>query len=68
MDTEKYSNTRYSDTGKQIKKALIDKGLTAKQLAHMVGTRPQYLNKIIHGERSGTKYMDEIRRILDIPA
>ena len=42
--------------------------MTAKQLAEMLGTTPQYLNKIIHGEKSGQKYIEEIKRILDIAA
>lgn len=54
--------------GKQIKKGMIDKGITATELADMLGTRSQYIDKIIHGERSGRKYMDEIRRILGIAA
>ena len=58
----------YTEMGKQIKKGMIDKGITAKELADMLGIRPQYINKIIHGDRSGSKYMDEIRRILEIAA
>lgn len=59
---------RYSAFGKQIAKGLIDKDMTAKQLADMLGTTPQYVNKIIHGERPGRKYLDQIRAILDIAA
>lgn len=47
-------------------KGLIDRDMTAVQLADAVGTRPQYLNDIIHGRRSGQKYMDEIERILKL--
>ena len=50
------SNKRnYSKLGKQIKKKLIDNDMTAAQLADALGTTPQYLNKILHGERSGEK-------------
>lgn len=42
--------------------------MTAKQLADAIGTTPQYLNKIIHGERTGDKYLDAIKSILDIAA
>lgn len=49
-------------------KQLIDKEMTAKQLADELGTTPQYLNKIIHGERSGEKYIEAIKSILDIVA
>lgn len=58
----------YTKLGKQIKKKLIDKNMTAKQLADALGTTPQYLNKIIHGERSGEKYIEAIKSILDIAA
>lgn len=60
------SNRVYSNTGKKIKKGLVDKDLSARQLSAMVGTTPQYLNKIIHGERGGNKYMGAICRILEI--
>ena len=59
---------RYSAFGKKIAKGLIDKDMTAKQLADMLGTTPQYVNKILHGERAGKKYLDQIREILDIAA
>ena len=58
--------SKYSTIGKQIKKQLIDKNMTAKQLADQIGTSPQYLNKIIHGERSGEKDIDAIKQILGI--
>ena len=62
------AKTGYSDLGKQIKKKLIDRNMTARQLADELGTTPQYLNKIIHGERSGEKYMEAIKSILNIAA
>jgi len=42
--------------------------MTARQLADLLGTTPQYLNRIFHGERSGEKYREAIRKILDMPA
>ena len=44
-------------------KQLINKEMTAKQLAHALNITPQYLNKIIHGDRSGKKYMEAIEGI-----
>ncbi len=58
----------YTSYGKEIKKKLIDRDMTARQLADLLGTTPQYLNRIFHGERSGEKYKEAIRKILDIPA
>ena len=52
--------------GKMITKRLIDLGMTQKELAQMIGATPQYLQKIIHGERSGKKYLASIEEILDI--
>lgn len=31
-----------------------------------MGTTPQYLNKILHGERSGAKYREKICELLGI--
>lgn len=59
---------KYSRFGKAVMRRLIDKDMTAKQLADAIGTTPQYLNKILHGERSGKKYIRAIREILDITA
>lgn len=62
------NKTEYSSLGKLIKKKLIDRNMTAKELADALGTTPQYLNKILHGERSGEKYIQAIKEILDIAA
>lgn len=58
----------YTSYGKEIKKKLIDRDMTARQLADQLGITPQYLNSIFHGKRSGEKYREAIRKILDIPA
>lgn len=58
----------YSELGKLIKKKLIDKNMTAKELADALGTTPQYLNSILHGVRSGEKYIQAIKEILDMAA
>ena len=52
--------------GKEIKKKLIDKGMTQVQLADRLGIGKQYLTKIMNGSRSGAKYMDEICNMLNI--
>lgn len=68
MQTSQAKKRKYTALGKKIMKQLIDKEMTAKQLADELGTTPQYLNKIIHGERSGEKYIEAIKSILDIVA
>lgn len=59
---------KYTDEGKRIKKCLIDRDMTAAELAERVGTTPQYINKILHGDRTGAKYLDSIRRTLGMTA
>lgn len=52
--------------GTKVRKKLIDLGMTQVELAALVGCNKQYLHKILCGERSGQKYLDEISRVLDI--
>lgn len=52
--------------GKKVKKRLVDKGMTSKELARLLGVKPQYVSKIICGERSGLKYRSQIMKILDM--
>ena len=40
--------------------------MTATELADALGTSPQYLNFILHGQRSGKKYIKKIEEILGI--
>ena len=41
-------------------------GMTQRELAARIGSTPQYLQKILHGERSGKKYLSSIEEILKI--
>ncbi|MDE7063368.1 MAG: helix-turn-helix domain-containing protein [Lachnospiraceae bacterium] len=52
--------------GKTIKLRLVELEMSQEELASMVGTTPQYINHIIYGERSGEKYIEEIKRVLQI--
>lgn len=52
--------------GKTIKLRLVELEMSQEELAAMVGTTAQYINHIIYGERSGEKYIDEIKRVLQI--
>ena len=57
---------RLTPLGKEIKKKLIDKGMTQVQLADRLGIGKQYLTKIMNGARSGAKYVDDICSMLNI--
>mgnify|MGYP001625351862 CR=1 FL=1 len=52
--------------GREIKKALIDKGMTQVELANRIGTSAPYLNHIMYGEKSGEKYISKIIDTLDL--
>lgn len=64
----KTEQMRLTPFGKKVKKRLIDKGMTQVELAALVGCNKQYLHKILCGERSGQKYLNDIARLLDIEA
>lgn len=65
---KKAGQTRMTDFGLKVKKRLIDKNMTQVELADLIGTNKQYVHKILCGERSGKKYIDKIREILDMAA
>lgn len=52
--------------GKKVKKRLVDKGMTSKELAEMLNVDPRYISMIICGRRSGIKYKKRIMEILDM--
>lgn len=51
---------------KIIKKALVDREMTQRQLARMVGMNENYLTDVLNGRKAGTKYLNEIEEILEI--
>lgn len=58
--------TRLTPFGAKVKKKLIDRNMTQVELAALIGCNKQYLYKILCGERSGKKYIEDIQRILGI--
>lgn len=60
------SDRRLTPLGKEIKKILIDKQMSQVELSRKIGVSPKYLNLILHGERSGDKYMNHIASILGL--
>lgn len=52
--------------GKRIVKRLVDLGKTQVWLCEQVGTSKMYMNFILHGERSGEKYLHKIYEILGL--
>ncbi|MED3799985.1 MULTISPECIES: transcriptional regulator [Lysinibacillus] len=52
--------------GKKIVKRLVDMDKTQVWLCDQLGIQKTYLNKILHGERSGQKYLAKIYDALDL--
>ncbi|MBS3994811.1 MAG: helix-turn-helix transcriptional regulator [Alkaliphilus sp.] len=57
---------RLTPFGDKVKERLIQMNMTQKTLAETVGTSNVYLSMILYGERSGEKYIDAIKEILDL--
>jgi DNA-binding XRE family transcriptional regulator len=52
--------------GIEVKDRLTDINMTQKKLAKEIGLSPVYLSMILYGERSGEKYLDEIKAFLKL--
>lgn len=50
--------------GKKIVKRLVDMGRTQVWLCNEIGIRKSYLNRMLHGERGGQKYLPKIYDVL----
>lgn len=61
-----WQNTNLTPLGREIKHKLIDRGMTQRQLAAALGIAPQYITKILSGQRSGERYILKICTMLDI--
>jgi len=57
---------KLSDFGPEIKKRLIDKNMTSTELAKTLSVKPEYLSYILHGKRPGRKYIERIKKILEL--
>jgi len=52
--------------GVEVRKALIDKRMTQKELADKLGITQRYVDYILSGERKAEKYVLEMAKILEI--
>lgn len=57
---------KYTDFGKQVKKALIEKELSTTKFAGEIGISYSYLLDILKGGRRGKKYVHVIAEKLGI--
>ena len=54
--------------GAEVKKVLIDRDMTQAELAAELGIKRQYLSLILCGERKNSRYVDKIKKVLDMSA
>ncbi len=52
--------------GRRVKKRLIDLNMSQTELAEQLGIAPQYLWRIMVGDRPGDEYCERIKTILEI--
>jgi len=57
-------NTIINSYGVQVKKRIVELGITQKELAKKADVPEKYLSKIITGQKKGWKYRDRIDEIL----
>ena len=50
--------------GLEVKKRLLEIGMSQKELAEKVGTSEVYLSYIVTGQKKGWKYRDKINEVL----
>lgn len=49
-----------------VKKKLAEKNLTLNEVAYKLEINRTYLSQIMHGKRSGDKYINQIKKFLEI--
>nr|WP_312577703.1 helix-turn-helix transcriptional regulator [Sedimentibacter sp.] len=55
-----------SQRGIKIKKRLVEKSMTQRELAEKIKMKEQYLTDILSGRRSGNKYINQIYQELGL--
>lgn len=50
--------------GRAVKKAMIDQGITQRELAELLGIQLPALSRALHGRRSGETYWPRIIEVL----
>ena len=66
MKEYKRRNLKLTTFGLSVKKRLLDKGMTQKELASELGIHGCYLTEILYGLRAGWKYREQIEDILSM--
>lgn len=51
---------------KTLKKYLIDRNMTMRELAAKIGTTPGYLSEIVNGKVDGFNWREKIAKVLEV--
>ncbi|MGB9781158.1 helix-turn-helix domain-containing protein [Caldanaerobacter sp.] len=57
---------KLTEFGKKVNDRLAELNMTQKELSRLIGTSEPYLSMILRGVRSGKKYKEKIKKILNI--
>lgn len=60
---EKWELTTF---GLEVRKKLLEKRWTVKDLASEIGADQSFLKGMLYGKRKGYKYLEPIKKLLDI--
>ena len=63
--TKTHCPAERAELGREIKKRMIDLGISQRELARRVPMRYQYLNAMLKGNKSGDKYWPRVLEVLD---
>lgn len=55
-----------SELGREIRVRLAEKNMSQSELSARIGCSPGYLTLIIRGDRSGTKYIEALKKELGL--
>lgn len=55
-----------SDRAKAVKKELIERGMTQRELAKVLGVNANYLTDVLAGRKPGNKYWGKIAEVLHL--
>ncbi|MDO5096777.1 MAG: XRE family transcriptional regulator [Peptostreptococcaceae bacterium] len=64
--TNKRKRGKPTAFGVKVNTELYKRGMTKRELAQVVGMNETYLHDILYGRRSGTRYIEPIKKVLGL--
>lgn len=62
---ESIMKNKLTPFGQTVKIELLKRNMTIKDLAGQIGTSPTQVSRILYGERTGRKHMEQIKLFLE---